>query len=143
MIRRLLTVSVMGIALSMAALPANARDQRGAHDHSAWSQGHGGKRCHIEVSYDWHGAMLRKRVCAHKRRHGFAYGAPVVIRRPPVIVFQEPPRVAYRPAPAPTPRHGGQCREYSTISTINGEPVEIYGTACRQPDGSWRIVAAD
>ena len=32
----------------------------------------------------------------------------------------------------------GPCREYTIDGTIGGKPEKIYGTACRQPDGSWR-----
>ncbi|MCG6871058.1 MAG: glycine zipper 2TM domain-containing protein [Gammaproteobacteria bacterium] len=36
---------------------------------------------------------------------------------------------------------GGQyCREYQTEVTVGGENEKAYGTACRQPDGSWQIV---
>jgi surface antigen len=34
----------------------------------------------------------------------------------------------------------GYCREYQQWVTIDGEQRSSYGTACRQPDGSWRIV---
>jgi surface antigen len=34
----------------------------------------------------------------------------------------------------------GPCREYTLDAEIGGRTEEIYGTACRQPDGSWRIV---
>jgi surface antigen len=34
----------------------------------------------------------------------------------------------------------GPCREYTLDATIGGEVQQIYGTACRQPDGSWLIV---
>jgi surface antigen len=38
-------------------------------------------------------------------------------------------------------RDSGQpCREYSTVATIGGKRQEIYGTACRQADGSWKVV---
>ena len=33
----------------------------------------------------------------------------------------------------------GPCREYTVDATIAGKPDEIYGTACRQPDGSWKV----
>lgn len=36
---------------------------------------------------------------------------------------------------------GRYCREYTTISTVGGKPQRIYGTACRQPDGSWQLVS--
>lgn len=32
------------------------------------------------------------------------------------------------------------CREYTTRASIGGKSQEIYGRACRQADGSWRIV---
>lgn len=35
---------------------------------------------------------------------------------------------------------GGYCREYSQTVYIGGRPESAYGTACRQPDGSWQIV---
>ena len=35
---------------------------------------------------------------------------------------------------------GQPCREYQQTVTIGGETQQAYGTACRQPDGSWRIV---
>jgi surface antigen len=45
-----------------------------------------------------------------------------------------------------TPTHtyqttGGQyCREYQQTITIDGQPHQSYGTACRQPDGSWKVM---
>jgi len=38
-------------------------------------------------------------------------------------------------------RDGRYCREYQTTVTIGGQQQEAYGTACRQPDGSWQIVS--
>ena len=35
---------------------------------------------------------------------------------------------------------GSYCREYSQTVTIDGKKENSYGTACRQPDGSWKIV---
>jgi surface antigen len=32
----------------------------------------------------------------------------------------------------------GPCREYTVKALIGGRPETVYGTACRQPDGSWR-----
>jgi surface antigen len=32
------------------------------------------------------------------------------------------------------------CREYQQTVTIGGKPEQSYGTACRQPDGSWKTV---
>jgi surface antigen len=36
---------------------------------------------------------------------------------------------------------GGQyCREFQQTVTVGGRIEEAHGTACREPDGSWRIV---
>ncbi len=32
----------------------------------------------------------------------------------------------------------GPCREYTMDARVGGKPETVYGTACRQPDGSWR-----
>lgn len=41
----------------------------------------------------------------------------------PVTTFQDP--------------QGRYCREYTTRATIGGRAEQVYGRACRQPDGSW------
>ena len=35
---------------------------------------------------------------------------------------------------------GQYCREYYQTVMVGGQPQQAYGTACRQPDGSWLIV---
>ncbi len=35
---------------------------------------------------------------------------------------------------------GTSCRERQQSVTIDGKPERTYGTACRQPDGSWKVV---
>lgn len=39
------------------------------------------------------------------------------------------------------PRSNRYCREYQQEITIGGKTKQAYGTACRQPDGSWEIVS--
>lgn len=36
--------------------------------------------------------------------------------------------------------NGQYCREYQTEVRVGGNIEQAYGTACRQPDGSWKIV---
>ncbi len=39
-------------------------------------------------------------------------------------------------------RHNGeQCREFQQTVSIDGRSERAYGTACRQPDGSWKIIS--
>lgn len=33
----------------------------------------------------------------------------------------------------------GPCREYTMDATIGGNTEQVYGTACRQADGSWQV----
>lgn len=37
-------------------------------------------------------------------------------------------------------RTAGPCREFTMQANVGGRPETVYGTACRQPDGSWKIV---
>lgn len=43
------------------------------------------------------------------------------------------PRPAYR-------QNDTYCREFTQTITVGGQTQDAYGTACRQPDGSWKIV---
>ena len=36
---------------------------------------------------------------------------------------------------------GAYCREFQQTVTIGGKTERAYGTACRQPDGAWKIVS--
>ena len=37
-------------------------------------------------------------------------------------------------------QNGQYCREFQQTVNIGGEVQKAYGTACRQPDGSWKII---
>lgn len=57
------------------------------------------------------------------------------------------PNYVAPPAPPPLPpaiyvddSSGSYCREYSQQIRIGNQVQESYGTACMQPDGSWKIV---
>ncbi len=41
----------------------------------------------------------------------------------------------------PKKHHNEYCREYTTTAVIAGKTQNMYGTACRQPDGSWKTVS--
>ncbi len=44
------------------------------------------------------------------------------------------------PKPAYQNAQGRYCREYTQTVVIDGKSKRAYGTACRQPDGSWNVV---
>jgi len=35
---------------------------------------------------------------------------------------------------------GAYCREFQQTITVGGKTEQAFGTACRQPDGSWKVV---
>ncbi len=39
-----------------------------------------------------------------------------------------------------TDTSGNYCREFQQTVIIDNQPQKAYGTACRQPDGSWKVV---
>lgn len=43
------------------------------------------------------------------------------------------PTRTYEPSP------GQYCREYQQTVTVGGQQQQSFGTACRQPDGSWKL----
>jgi len=47
---------------------------------------------------------------------------------------------AITPKPAYQTETGQFCREFQQDVTVGGKTEEAYGKACRQPDGSWKIV---
>jgi surface antigen len=49
-------------------------------------------------------------------------------------------RGSYTPLRTYRSRQGNYCRSYEQFIYIDGREHRAYGTACRQPDGSWRIV---
>lgn len=46
---------------------------------------------------------------------------------------------SYTPQRTYRTNHGTYCREYSQFVVIDGREERAYGTACRQPDGTWQI----
>jgi len=49
---------------------------------------------------------------------------------------------AVTPKPAYTNTAGRYCREFQQTIVVGGQEQSAYGTACRQPDGSWQIANA-
>ena len=46
----------------------------------------------------------------------------------------------YTPVKTYQTDNGQYCREFQQTITVGGQTESAYGTACRQPDGSWQIV---
>jgi len=60
-----------------------------------------------------------------------------------VVEWRGPSSGAYgtvSPRPAFQNQAGQYCREFQETVIVGGQEQAAYGTACRQPDGQWRIV---
>jgi hypothetical protein len=83
-------------------------------------------------------------------RYGYYAYPPAYYPAPSYYYPPPPPRVVYVPAPLVVPAmpaspvyrapNGQYCREYQSTVIVGGRPQPGYGTACLQPDGSWRVV---
>ena len=73
--------------------------------------------------------------------HPFFFGAPFfsepIALSPPLAYPAYPYGQAYAD---PGYGSGGNCVQFQTTVVINGQPTPAWGTACQQPDGSWRMV---
>jgi surface antigen len=38
-------------------------------------------------------------------------------------------------------KNGRECRDFTLLGEVDGQPEQIRGTACRNPDGSWEQIA--
>jgi surface antigen len=90
---------------------------------------------------------------------GVLLGAALLSSASQPSYYTPPPQTVYAPAPAYGSSYGynqapvqavpasdvyqtqsGQyCREYQSQANIGGQMTYGYGTACLQPDGSWRV----
>ncbi len=49
-------------------------------------------------------------------------------------------RYAVTPTRTYRPNDDSPCRDYTTDAWIDGQREVVEGTACRQPDGTWRVI---
>ncbi|MEQ8398496.1 hypothetical protein [Thalassobaculum sp.] len=139
---------IRGLAMLALGLPlfiAQAGTAKADHRHRGGDR-HDHWRHHGGWDHGWHGHHRHRR--HHHRHRGSSISGLfiwdmtppppppryVVVEPPPPVIIQRPPMYLQAPPQA-------YCREYTTTAYVNGRPVESYGTACRQPDGSWRIVS--
>lgn len=97
---------------------------------------------------EWEGP--RHHGWGHHRHHPrpVYYMPPPVVYAPPVrtVVYTQPQYVvpasviAQQASPTYYNQGGQMCREYQSSGWVGGSQGRLYGTACLQPDGSWRVV---
>lgn len=73
------------------------------------------------------------------------YAPPPVVYAPPPVIYAAPPVIYQQPVQAaPTSdvyraSNGQYCREYQSTIRVGGQYQNSYGTACQDPDGTWRV----
>ena len=67
------------------------------------------------------------------------YGYDPYYYYPPPVAYAPPP-VAYAQPPTAPAYDQSFCRNYQTTVVVDGVSQPTSGVACRQPDGTWRIV---
>lgn len=129
--KRVLSAVAVVIAVLGLAQPAQADPRR----HDGWNDGWSG---------GWRDDWDRPRRYQRPPRQVFMVypPPPVIYAQPsPRVVFTEPAPVQATPISPPyTDGYGRYCREYQSTLSVGGASQRGYGTACLQPDGSWRIV---
>jgi hypothetical protein len=73
----------------------------------------------------------------------YYYAPPPVVYAPAPVYSPAPAAVAPPPAAAPSSAYqpaGQTCRQYQTTVTVDGQTQPGFGTACLQPDGTWRMI---
>jgi opacity protein-like surface antigen len=140
-------------AIAAVALSAVMATQAVAHERGRSHHNHS----HVYFHDDQPGYDRRHgRPYAHRRDprlvlHFDLSPPPVVVHRTPPVIYGAP---AYYGPPAyesrgrsygdagyaSAPSSSSYCREFIRQANIGGRLQDVYGTACLQPDGSWRIM---
>ena len=129
------------LASALVATPADARDHRGRgfHHHHRHHHHHRGA---VFLGFGF-GCCGYPYYPPYYPPYYRSYYPPYY---PPVYVEPLPPPVApppvapQAPPPAASAPSDLYCREFSTPVIIDGTTLPAHGFACRQLDGSWKIV---
>lgn len=146
--RRLLTACIVG--LSLAGLSATAAEARGRH-HGGWHHGGWGHGHHHGRGFGFgfaptfvFGSTEREYVREYVPAPAPVY-QPVPVYYPAAPVYQQPVAAPVYQQPVSAQPESvdfdqSYCREYENTAKIDGKIVKTYGTACRQADGTWKLV---
>ncbi|HBM91091.1 MAG TPA: hypothetical protein DD400_04360 [Rhodospirillaceae bacterium] len=144
--KKLLSFLAVFVSLSCFALPAKA-DTNVSFSFNAnpFHVAHGQRF----ISH--HGKKVRHRVHRRSRRPNFSWAfyrprhRTVIVERTVIQPVYHTRSYAQSLKAVPvsadyTGNSGQYCREYQSVGSVSGLGAPLYGTACLQPDGSWRVV---
>ncbi|MBF0332741.1 MAG: hypothetical protein HQL40_03715 [Alphaproteobacteria bacterium] len=123
-----LLVALVALPPLLGAAPADA---------DSWkNESFGGGRGFAKGAPDLRGCRIERRWTGHGYREVIDCDRPVWGRP-----ARQLPPVPFTPRWGPPVTHwrGLHCREYSTLARIGRRLEEVWGVACRMPDGSWEL----
>ncbi|MDE1174690.1 MAG: hypothetical protein PW790_13635 [Parvibaculaceae bacterium] len=143
-----LTAAALAVALAMSVIaapqPVEAGVYVGVNVGGYRPYYHGGYRPYGPYGYRHYygpGPVVVVPPPAYYPPPAVVYASPPVVYASPPVVYAQPQVPAIDPGTPIYQRADGQyCREYNSTARIEGRNQAIYGTACRQPDGSWQFV---
>ena len=150
---------VAATSLTMTAPAFAGGRHQGGGGGGGWAYGgqphHGGYNRGYDRGYDNGRNDSGDALAAVAIIGGVILGAAALSAASQPSYYTPPPQTVYAPAPAygsgygnsgydyeqpPIQAQSGQyCREYQSQANIGGRMTYGYGTACLQPDGSWRV----
>ena len=106
--------------------------------HHGWRH-HG--RHHHGRHHRHHGHWPKHHHWGPRHSYGYYYAPPRIVHAPPPVIYYpaQPPLAAVPASPVYQTPGGQSCREYQHTVIVGGISQSSYGTACLQPDGSWRV----
>lgn len=156
MLKKKILTLVAATVLSLSALPALADsvsfgftvgdhgNYRGGHhgwNHGGWHRGYY-ERSHFRPYYGprFYGGPAFYESSFYDVPTYYSSQRVVYVEQPPVYIQDEQPIVASK---GRVVSNNPYCREYQRSVNVGGHLQESYGTACRQPDGAWKVVSGD
>jgi len=153
--RKLILTTAVAVLIGVSAMPAYAGDGQvvgtlmgaGLGGLIGNQFGHGPGREAATVGGVIFGGLIGNSIGSSMDRADYYYARPTYYYPQPVYYETNyVPNYVAPPAPPPESmayyNNSAQtyCREYTQEIRVNGQMQESYGTACLQPDGSWRVV---
>ncbi len=131
-------------ALAIAVFSASPAFAYGGY-RGGWHGGYGGPRGSLAFGFGGYAPYYPGYYAPAYYPYPAYYAPPptvVYAPQPAPVVYSQPapPMSANQTSPTYTDSNGQTCREYQSTALIDGHHQSTYGTACLQPDGTWRVM---
>lgn len=142
--KKTFTLFAIVAAFSLSAAPAFA--DKGGHNHQKnWKNHH-----HHNHHYGHHHKPYKNGISIsinsgwpsyyHHYYPSYTVVKPIYITQPVYVQPVVEQVIFASNVPGYQNDYGQYCREYNALIFVGGQKQSGYGTACYQPDGSWKVV---